>query len=136
VRWQISPTEENYQLLPPFARPLPAQFNIPHPAWTDHIPFPAMREKIVSECNRAEYLLDNFFVPYTITLSLNWPYEETDTLLECPDGGEIIINPVFLRHLCTAENWTLGSAFDEAFPSLRGTYNLKSDNGPSSQNRA
>jgi len=132
MRWQINSTEENYELTPPFARPLPVQFNVPHPAWVDHVPFPAMREKIVQEYNPAQYLLDDFFVPYTTTLSLNWPYDDTDTLLECPDG-EIIINPVFRRHLCREENWTLGPAFDKAFPTLRGTYNLKSDVGVSEQ---
>ncbi|KAI1817573.1 hypothetical protein GGS20DRAFT_531789 [Poronia punctata] len=126
MRWQISPTEENYDLTPPFARPVPAQFSIPHPVWIDHLPFPAMREKLVHEYNPTHYLFDNFFIPYTTTLSLNWPYDDTDTLLESPDG-EIIINPVFRRHMCRAENWTLGPAFDVAFPSLRGTYNLKSD---------
>lgn len=127
MRWQISPSEENYELAPPFARPVEAQFTVPHPAWIDHIPFPAMREKLVRTYNPAEYLFENFFIPYTTTLSLNWPYEETDTLLENPDGDEVIINPVFQRHLCNVENWTLGTAFDKAFPNLRGTYNLRTD---------
>lgn len=70
-------------------------------------------------------LFDDFFIPFTTTISLNWPYEDTDTLLRSPDGGELLINPVFERHLRRFENWTLGEAFDVAFPRLRGTYNLK-----------
>ncbi|KAI3327629.1 hypothetical protein HD806DRAFT_483423 [Xylariaceae sp. AK1471] len=134
MRWQINPTKENYQLIPSFLHPLPAQFNVQHPLWTDFLPFPAMREKIVLNYNPIEYLFEDIFVPYTLTLSLNWPYEDTDTLLESPDGSEIIINPVFERHLYKGENWTLGPAFDKAFPHLRGTYNLKSDDSLSNQN--
>ncbi|GKT86550.1 BZIP transcription factor [Colletotrichum tofieldiae] len=108
-----------------WARPRPSQLFTEHPAWIDHVPFPAMREKICRDYNPREYLFDNFFVPFTTTLSLNWPYEETDTLLQVPDSDEVLINPVFERHLRRLENWTLGQAFNQTFPKLAGTYNLK-----------
>ncbi|KAI1432450.1 hypothetical protein GGR50DRAFT_697016 [Xylaria sp. CBS 124048] len=129
VRWEISPTDENWELLPPFARPNPSQFTHAHPAWIDHLPFPAMREKLVHNYMRPELSFELFVEPYTTTFSINWPYEATDALLEAPGGNDIIINPVFQRHLFREENWTLGSEFDRVFPSLRGTYNLKPD-GP------
>lgn len=84
-----------------------------------------MRDKLCRDYNPREYLFDNFFVPFTTTLSLNWPYEETDTLLQVPDSDEVLINPVFERHLRRLENWTLGQAFNQTFPKLRETYNLK-----------
>ncbi|KAI1480424.1 hypothetical protein K445DRAFT_322102 [Daldinia sp. EC12] len=125
MRWQVSPTQENYDLLPHFAHPTPAQLQVTHPAWIDHLPFPHMREKLAKEYNPTEFLFDNFFIPFTTTISLNWPYEATDTLLQSPDGNELLINPVFERHLRRFENWTLGEPFDKTFPLLRGTYNLK-----------
>ncbi|KAK1528344.1 BZIP transcription factor [Colletotrichum paranaense] len=125
MRWQISPTQENYDRLPEWARPRPAQLFTEHPAWIDHVPFPAMRDKLCRDYNPREYLFDNFFVPFTTTLSLNWPYEETDTLLQVPESDEVLINPVFERHLRRLENWTLGQAFNQTFPKLRETYNLK-----------
>ncbi|KAL7623970.1 hypothetical protein AAE478_005527 [Parahypoxylon ruwenzoriense] len=127
MRWQVSPSQENYDLLPSWTVPTPAQLAVPHPAWIDHLPFPQMREKLAREYNPVEFLFDNFFIPFTTTVSLNWPYEATDTLLQSPDGNELLINPVFERHLRRLENWTLGEAFDKAFPRLRGTYNLKRD---------
>ncbi|KAI0974844.1 hypothetical protein F4678DRAFT_352789 [Xylaria arbuscula] len=127
MRWHISPTQENYELLPLFARPLEIQFTTPHPAWIDYLPFPMMREKFVREYESPDFHFEEIFVPYTLTLSLNWPYEETDALIVTSDGSETIINPVFLRHLLRLENWTLGDAFDEALPALRGTYKLKND---------
>lgn len=93
-----------------------------------------------------EISLDQFFVPYTTTLSLNWRYEERDTLLGGPPGvsgsggggggkegenngignwEECKINPVFERHLRDLGNWTLGPAFEKAFPKLKGTFKCK-----------
>ena len=130
VRWQIQPTRENYNRLPEHVRPRPIQLYRPHPAWTDHLPFPGMREMLIHsyDPNAAEqYPFENFFIPFTTTLSVNWPYEEMDTLLQLPDSDEFIINPVFERHIRRVENWTLGEAFHETLPGLTGTYTLKKD---------
>lgn len=121
MRWQISPTQENYDRLPEWMRPSQVQLQHPHPAWVDHIPFPLMREKISYNFSIEQYPFDNFFIPFTTTLRVNWPYEETDTLLESPDGEELMINPVFERHMRNQDNWSLGEPIIEAFPSLRGT---------------
>jgi hypothetical protein len=135
MRWQISPTKENYDRLPAWVTPRPSQLTNPHPAWCDSIPFPRMRDLVVKEYQHNNQFhptmvpFENFFIPFTNTLSLNWPYEQTDTLLESPDGVELIINPVFERHLRRLDNWTLGDAFHQTFPQLEGTYNLKRDAG-------
>ncbi|KAK8086951.1 hypothetical protein PG994_001925 [Apiospora phragmitis] len=135
MRWQISPTKENYDLLPSWARPQPSQVYISHPAWIDHLPFPHMRERMAKDYNPADYFFENFFIPFTTTLSLNWPYEETDCLLQSPDGDELLINPVFERHMRRLENWTLGDAFHQTFPQLDGTYNQKRDGSIARNNR-
>lgn len=128
MRWQISPTPENYDRLPDWVTPRPSQLFTPHPAWIDHLPFPHMRDKLVRDYNPRDYLFDNFFIPFTTTLSLNWPYEPTDTLLSMEGAdGDLIINPVFERHMRRLENWSLGPAFARAFPGLADTYRLKTD---------
>ncbi|KXJ96985.1 hypothetical protein Micbo1qcDRAFT_229763 [Microdochium bolleyi] len=124
MRWSISPTQENYDTLPQFIRPTKAQLSVPHPVWLDHLPFPGMRDKLIED-PLTDDVFDNFFIPFTSTISVNWPYEETDVFLQTPDGSEIMINPVFERHMRRGENWTLGEAFDKTFPRLRGTYNFK-----------
>lgn len=135
MRWQIAPTGENYARLPPWMRPSPAQLLSPHPAWVDHLPFPAMRDALVRLYNPEEYLFDNFFIPFTTTLRLSWPYEETDTLLVVPpdaaaaDDDEVVINPVFERHLRNLDNWRLGDRFVRAFPALADTCNLDAGTG-------
>lgn len=139
MRWQISPTQENYDRLPDWATPRASQLFTSHPAWIDHLPFPKMRDHLVRHYNPRDYLFDNFFIPFTTTLSLNWPYEPTDTLLSTGSGSgsggesgvvigtgdDLVINPVFERHLRRLENWSLGPSFAKAFPSLQDTYRLK-----------
>jgi hypothetical protein len=127
MRWQISPTQENYDRLPDWVTPRPSQLFTPHPAWIDHLPWPRMRDKLVRDYNPDEYLFDNFFIPFTTTLSLNWPYEPTDTLLTSVDTEELMINPVFERHLRRLENWSLGPTFAHTFPDLVDTYRLKTE---------
>lgn len=134
MRWQVSPTEENYDRLPSWAAPGPAQLFTPHPAWVDHLPFPRMREKLVRDLGHGHtpadvHPFDQFFTPFTSALRVNWPYEDTDALLQSPDSNELMINPVFERHVRRLENWTLSDAFAAAFPGLAGTYNLKSAGG-------
>jgi hypothetical protein len=125
MRWQVAPTEENYLRLPPWWRPVRIQTEKEHPAWFDHIPFPQMREKLVAEYVPGGFPFENFFIPFTTTLSLNWPYADHSVLLASPTGDELMINPVFEQHLADLRNWTLGEAFERAFPQLVGCFNLK-----------
>lgn len=122
VRWQVEPTKENYDRLLPFTRPIPLQQTTPHPAWVDHIPWPMMRDKMIR--SPGEYDLNDFFVPYTSTLSVNWPYDDSYVLIQNPETEEITINPVFDLHVRNLENWTMGVAFARKFPELQGTYRL------------
>lgn len=123
MRWQISPTPENYERLPDWFAPRPSQLFTPHPAWIDHVPWPRMRDRLVRDYSPREYLFDNFITPLTAGLSVNWPYEARDALLlSDPDGDEWVINPVFERHLRTLENWSLGEAFVRKFPGLVDTF--------------
>ncbi|SPO03838.1 uncharacterized protein DNG_06521 [Cephalotrichum gorgonifer] len=120
MRWQVDPTRENYDHLLPFMRPVPVQYTIPHHAWFDHVPFPRMRDIMIR--NPAEYPLDDLFVPYTKTLSVNWPYDDYHVLIRNPETDEITINPVFDLHVRNIDNWSLGEEFRVRFPGLDGTY--------------
>ncbi|EGX88825.1 bZIP transcription factor [Cordyceps militaris CM01] len=125
MRWQVSPTRGNYERLPRWARPLRAQLRAPpHPAWIDHLPFPRMRAVLVRDHASGLYPFDDFSVAYTTTLTLSWPYHDTDTLLQSPHSEELMINPVFERHLRNLDNWKLGAAFAKAFPGLADTGNV------------
>ncbi|KAL3479760.1 hypothetical protein BJX99DRAFT_221726 [Aspergillus californicus] len=123
MRWQIYPTAENYHRLPDWLTPRPSQLLTPHPAWIDYLPWPRMRDRLVMSYH--DYPFENWFIPFTGTLSVNWPYEATDCLLSTGDADELIINPVFERHFADINNWTLGPAFAETFPALVETTKIK-----------
>lgn len=83
-----------------------------------------MRDRLVA--NFQDYPFENWFIPFTRGLSVNWPYEDTDCLLSAGDSDELSINPVFERHLRNLANWSLGPLFAEAYPSLVETTRIKS----------
>ena len=125
MRWQIYPTQENYERLPDWITPRASQLFTPHPAWIDYLPWPKMRDKLV-ECYD-DYPFEAFTLPYTTTLSVNWPYEPTDALLSSSESDELMINPVFERHLRNLSNWSLGPAFARAHPALADVARIKND---------
>ncbi|EXJ64442.1 hypothetical protein A1O7_00778 [Cladophialophora yegresii CBS 114405] len=116
MRWQIHPTQENYERLPEWLHPVPIQLYTSHPAWIDHLPWPRLREKLVA--NSQDYPFDNWFIPFTSGLSVNWPYDPVDCLLSTSEQDEPVMNPVFERHIRRLENWSLGSLFADTFPEL------------------
>ena len=123
MRWHISPTQETYDALPEWSKPSSYQLCHMHPAWIDHLPWPQLRDKLVSSYPLVPF--DNFFIPYTTTLSLNWPYEPRSILQPIPDSEELALNPVFEEHLRDLKNWSLGPAFVKAHPILAETVRIK-----------
>jgi hypothetical protein len=123
MRWQIYPTQENYERLPEWFTPRPTQILHPHPAWMDYVPWPGMRDRIITSYQN--YPFENWFIPFTSELSVNWPYEDTDCLLTAGDSDELVINPVFERHMRNLSNWSLGPCFAEAYPALADTAPIK-----------
>ncbi|KAF2489679.1 hypothetical protein BU16DRAFT_494977 [Lophium mytilinum] len=79
MRWKIEPTQENYDRLPEWVTPRPSQLFTPHPCWMDHLPWPRLRDRITAV--HPFTVFDTFFISYTTTISLNWPYEARDCLL-------------------------------------------------------
>jgi hypothetical protein len=79
MRWQIDPTQENYDRLPHWVTPRPSQLFIGHPCWFDHLPWPKLRDRLTTVKPFVSF--ENFFIPFTTTVSLNWPYEPQDVLL-------------------------------------------------------
>ncbi|KAF1999872.1 hypothetical protein P154DRAFT_394602, partial [Amniculicola lignicola CBS 123094] len=79
MRWQIEPTQENYDRLPDWVTPRASQLFVPHPCWVDHLPWPRLRDRIIATHPFTPF--DTFFIPFTTTLSLNWRYEPRDCLL-------------------------------------------------------
>ena len=125
MRWQVAPTQENYARLPDWVKPSPSQLLTAHPVWIDHLPWPRLRDKMIQGFQ--QYQFENWFIPFTTTLSLNWPHDPRATLWVNEGREELSIHPEFERHLRDLGNWSLGPAFAAAFPTLASTVRIKPD---------
>lgn len=114
LRWQVAPTQENYDRLPEWMKPTPLQLSHRHPCWMTYVPWPAARDELVR--NQHSYPFDDWFIPLSTNLSLNWPYHDNDTLSYKSGSDEMLINPLFEQHVRNLDNWSLGPAFAEAYP--------------------
>lgn len=110
MRWLIDPTQENYDRMPEWVTPRPSQLFNNHPFWFDYIPWyvlfphiydsdekpngkqpPTLNEQKANHCRprmRDTFCIDpmsvdfdRFFIPYTTTISINWPHNPRDVLI-------------------------------------------------------
>ncbi|THX57121.1 hypothetical protein D6D06_03897 [Aureobasidium pullulans] len=131
MRWRIAPTQENFERLPEWIRPIRSQLEVSHPIWFDNVPWPWMRDRMIKNC--AAYPNERFGPLYCQSLSLNWPYDPQQCLLPransvqgaeatsaavLDDDEEFMINPVFESHMRNLSNWSVGSAFANNMPEL------------------
>ena len=89
-----------------------------------------MREKLVSGGLHIPF--DDFFIPYTTTVSLNWPYSDEEVFARggASNGGiagavpgemELVPSAKYEEHMYNLANWSLGPAFAKAHPGLADT---------------
>jgi hypothetical protein len=100
--------------------------------------------------------LDTFFIPYTSTLSLNWPFDPKECLILAPatsrsplsgpsgatnngpssnantasappEEQQWLLSQAFENHLRDLNNWSLGSRFKNAFPNFTDLTRIKED---------
>ncbi|KAK6007657.1 hypothetical protein QM012_004471 [Aureobasidium pullulans] len=131
MRWRIAPTQENFERLPEWIRPIRSQLEVSHPIWFDNVPWPWMRDRMIK--NASAYPNERYGPLYCQDLSLNWPYDPQQCLLPransvhgaeatsaavLDDDEEFMINPVFESHMRNLSNWSIGPAFANAMPEL------------------
>jgi hypothetical protein len=93
-------------------------FNIAE-TFADTLLRPFMRKALVNSPSDS-VRFEEFFVPYTTTLSLNWPHANDKVLDAAPDGKDVSVNPEFEAHLRDLRNWSLGPTFQARFRDLIG----------------
>lgn len=89
---------------------------IPHPAWIDNIPWPRVRDLLIEDPNK--YSFEKFSEAYSQTVNVNWPFEPMDAVVRIGAGslGEVILNPLFEKHIQKLSNWTVSRDFELRFP--------------------
>ncbi|KAF4552660.1 Hypothetical protein D9617_9g024490 [Elsinoe fawcettii] len=128
LQWIISPSQEMYERLPTWLRPTPLQLQPErqHSIWIDLLPWPQLRDKVLSNPQSYQF---TFFYSFTSQLGLNFPYDPSLCLLKSgssstpmspadsdsdPESEENYqINPIFEAHLRDLGNWTMSGSTGE-----------------------
>ncbi|KAF1982415.1 hypothetical protein K402DRAFT_397503 [Aulographum hederae CBS 113979] len=87
MRWCVDPSPETYDKLPHWMTPRPSQLFTPHPYWIDYLPWPMLRDRLTTSGGGIFPSFEEWFIPYTTTLSLNWPYDDHHCLLPAPPAS-------------------------------------------------
>ncbi|KAF9886164.1 hypothetical protein FE257_011989 [Aspergillus nanangensis] len=114
MRWQLCPTDSNYEAMPRWLRPTAIQITIPHSAWIDNIPWPQVRDILIQ--NPEKYPHSVFSELYSQHVTINWPYGSMDTVFNQDD--HVILNPIFEKHVRRLSNWTVSSQFKDYLPEM------------------
>ena len=111
IRWHISPTRANYASIPPWLRPTPAQLIYPHAPWLDLFVWPRGRDRFVQH-PRYQHAHDAMARLCNASLSINWAHQPSDmfTSESRLDQSDIVLNPMFERHIRNLDNWTVGQS--------------------------
>lgn len=76
---------------------------------------------------------EDFFIPFTTRICLNWPYPKSTVLIPANDPEDpeaLAMNPVFESHMRDLNNWSLGTQFRAVHGDLiDGTVRIQ-DDGP------
>jgi len=124
ARWFVCPCTPCLEDCPVWARPLPEAVENQHPVWIDYLPWPNMRRKLyLARTPGTRPHFEDFFVTFTSTMSVNWPYPQSSCLNITPsrtpgDLPSIELSRAFIDHVSQLDNWSIGPAFASAFPEL------------------
>jgi hypothetical protein len=124
TRWFICPCETCSEQCLPWCRPVPEARDNTHAVWIDYLPWPSMRRKLILARTQGTRInFDDFFVTFTYTMSINWPYPQATCLTTTPSNipGEppvVELSPAFIEHIRGLDNWSVGPEFASNFPEL------------------
>lgn len=124
ARWFICPCQPCLDRCPPWARPTPEAQEHNHAVWISYLPHPSMRRKLImARTPGTRVKFDDFFVTFTYTVNVNWPYPPSTCTVVTPaanpeDPPSVDISPAFEEHVRRLESWSLGPEFAATFPEL------------------
>ncbi|KAK1763982.1 hypothetical protein QBC33DRAFT_572924 [Phialemonium atrogriseum] len=114
MRWQISPTKENYFAMPTWLRPTVTQIAVPHAIWIDNIPWPSVRDVLIE--NADKYPFEVFSEQYSQRVTVNWPFDVLDAVSDL--DNEAVLHSIFEKHIRNLKNWTVSAEFRGCFPEV------------------
>lgn len=78
---------------------------------------PRVRDLLIQDPRK--YIFQDFSELYAREASLNWPFDAADAVMSKGESSdEVMMNPLFEKHLQKLESWSVGELFKERFPEL------------------
>ncbi|KAF2022346.1 hypothetical protein BU24DRAFT_339413 [Aaosphaeria arxii CBS 175.79] len=113
MKWQVLRTEQAYEQMPEWLRPIKLQLERPHPCWIDRIPWPKVRSYLIEH---PEINFHDFASSYSTSFHIKWEYDPGSVIITMNDqSGGILINPIYEEHIRQMKNWTVRGSFRTKF---------------------
>ncbi|KAI9155746.1 hypothetical protein HJFPF1_08335 [Paramyrothecium foliicola] len=114
VKFILSPTEERYQGLCDFQKPVPEQQDNVHYFFIDFIMWPILRANLIRLQNK--YDIVEVVGLLVCCMKLKWPWNEA--IFEPDDDGRVRMKSIFLDTFSSLDNWSLTREFWDRYPML------------------
>ncbi|THY26957.1 hypothetical protein D6D01_04260 [Aureobasidium pullulans] len=114
MRWMVVPEQKSYESMPEWLRPTVTQITVPHAAWIDNVPWPGVRDRIITYPHDYPYHL--WTANFTQAVEIHWPHELSDACIE--SDGDTVLHSIFEKHICELKHWSVSPQFGKVFPDL------------------
>jgi hypothetical protein len=65
----------------------------------------------------AKFPFEKFSEVYSQTVTVNWPFDTADVVVKIGAlDADVILNPLFEKHIRKISNWTVSPSFGRHFP--------------------
>jgi hypothetical protein len=114
AKWLYAPSEEKYDRLPKFLRPLPEQCSQQHLAGIDGFWWPLLRKNLILK--DGEYNFAEVVGLFACCLRVRWPWGEN--MLVPGEDSDWYVRPEFHKTFMSLDGWGLTNDFMQAYPEL------------------
>lgn len=114
IKWMVEPTEDRFNRLYEFQRPVAEQLCYPHPYFVDFFMLPQLRANLVKKQHMYQTL--DVIGLLTCCLKVHWPWNKP--MLEPDDEGQLQMRAEFLDTFTRIEGWGITKEFATMYPHL------------------
>ena len=122
IKWRLYPHPDTFRDVPSWLVPTKTQESIPHPVSIDFLPWPPLREYLVTHQNQDQR---HSVKLYMRAMRFHWPARED--FIAVSSHGQLAPHPDFENEIYRYGNWQLTADWARMFPHLVGLVNVGSD---------
>ncbi|KAJ4985633.1 bZIP transcription factor [Stagonosporopsis vannaccii] len=127
MRWMISLSQETYDAIPKWLRPVPTQLFVPHIPVLDFVIWPKLREFAVSTPLMQEKL--DWLIDLSTHIQCQWPFTLEKATCKDKETGHTSLTDQAQECIATLSNWSLAPSFRAYVPNADLYVLIRSVNG-------